>query len=71
VNAAISPGGRRTLWVVFWFLVVFLYAPIVILIIFSFNDSTIVSFPWLGFTTKWYGQFIHEPALLGACSSRR
>ena len=66
MNAAISPGGRRTLWVVFWFLVVFLYAPIVILIIFSFNDSTIVSFPWLGFTTKWYEQFIHEPALLSA-----
>ena len=39
VNPAISTGGRRTLWVLFWFLVVFLYAPIVILIIFSFNDT--------------------------------
>jgi spermidine/putrescine transport system permease protein len=66
VNPAISTGGRRTLWVVFWFLVVFLYAPIVILIIFSFNDSEIVSFPWLGFTTKWYHQFLQEPALLSA-----
>jgi spermidine/putrescine transport system permease protein len=66
MNPAISTGGRRGLWVVFWFLVVFLYAPIVILIIFSFNDSEIVSFPWLGFTTKWYHQFLQEPALLGA-----
>jgi spermidine/putrescine transport system permease protein len=66
VNPAISTGGRRTLWFVFWFLVVFLYAPIVILIVFSFNDSEIVSFPWLGFTTKWYHQFLQEPALLSA-----
>ncbi len=66
MNPAISTGGRRTLWVMFWFLVVFLYAPLVILIIFSFNDSEIVSFPWLGFTTKWYHQFIQEPALLSA-----
>ena len=48
MNPAISTGGRRTLWVVFWFLVVFLYAPIIILIIFSFNDSEIVSFPLAG-----------------------
>ena len=66
MNPAISTGGRRTLWVVFWFLVVFLYAPLVILVIFSFNDSEIVSFPWIGFTTKWYHQFLQEPALLAA-----
>jgi spermidine/putrescine transport system permease protein len=66
VNPAISTNGRRTLWVVFALLVVFLYAPIVILIVFSFNDSEIVSFPWLGFTTRWYQEFVHEPALLAA-----
>ena len=66
MNPAISTGGRRTLWVMFWFLVVFLYAPIVVLIIFSFNDSEIVSFPWLGFTTKWYHEFLANPALLAA-----
>jgi spermidine/putrescine transport system permease protein len=66
MNPAISKNGRRSLWVMFWFLVVFLYAPIVILIVFSFNDSEIVSFPWLGFTTKWYHQFVQEPALLSA-----
>jgi spermidine/putrescine transport system permease protein len=66
MNPAISKGGRRTLWIAFWFLVVFLYAPIVILIIFSFNDSQIVSFPWLGFTLRWYKAFVHAPALLDA-----
>lgn len=66
MNPAISKGGRRTLWFVFWFLVVFLYAPIVILIIFSFNDSEIVSFPWIGFTTKWYRDFLSNQAILAA-----
>jgi spermidine/putrescine transport system permease protein len=66
VNPAISTNGRRSLWGVFVFLVVFLYAPILILIIFSFNNSEIVSFPWLGFTLKWYKQFVHEPSLLAA-----
>ena len=66
MNPAISKNGRRTLWVAFWFLVVFLYAPIVILIIFSFNDSEIVSFPWVGFTTRWYHDFLANPAILTA-----
>jgi len=66
MNPAISKNGRRTLWVAFWFLVVFLYAPIVVLIIFSFNDSEIVSFPWLGFTTRWYHDFLANPAILTA-----
>ncbi|MDA1190825.1 MAG: ABC transporter permease [Candidatus Poribacteria bacterium] len=32
----------------------FLYAPIVVLIVFSFNDSRFTA-EWAGFTTKWYG----------------
>ncbi len=32
----------------------FLYVPLVILTIFSFNDSKL-RFNWVGFTTKWYG----------------
>ena len=31
MNVAVSNAGRRRLWVTFWVLVVFLYAPIVIL----------------------------------------
>ncbi len=37
----------------FTFVVVFLYIPILLLIIFSFNDSKIVS-SWKGFTFKYY-----------------
>lgn len=34
----------------------FLYAPIILLPIFAFNDSKIVAFPLSGFTTEWFGQ---------------
>ncbi|MEA2557653.1 MAG: spermidine/putrescine transport system permease protein [Actinomycetota bacterium] len=31
-----------------------LYGPLILLAIFSFNKSQIISLPWSGFTTKWY-----------------
>ena len=66
MNAAVSTGGRRGLWLFFGLLVVFLYAPIVILIVFSFNDRSFVSFPWEGFTLRWYRQFLQNSSLLSA-----
>ncbi len=66
MNMAASKSGRTVLWGMFWLLVVFLYAPILILIIFSFNDRELVSFPWQGFTTRWYEQFVQNPEILGA-----
>jgi spermidine/putrescine transport system permease protein len=41
----------------------FLYAPIILLPIFAFNDGAIVAFPLAGFTTKWFDQLWVEPAL--------
>src|SRR5881398_1863964 len=35
---------------------VFLFAPIVLLVIFSFNANRYGTFPFTGWTTKWYGQ---------------
>ena len=35
---------------------IFLYAPIVLLPLFAFNDSKIISFPLTGFTTKWFAE---------------
>jgi spermidine/putrescine transport system permease protein len=37
----------------------FLYIPIFVLIIFSFNDNAI-SYKWLGFTTGWYEQLFES-----------
>lgn len=43
----------------------FLYAPIVILIIFSFNAGKLVSV-WSGFSTHWYGELLHNQQILEA-----
>jgi spermidine/putrescine transport system permease protein len=45
----------------------FLFAPIVILIIFSFNVSR-RNFVWLGFTTDWYPKLFANDELLDALS---
>ena len=63
MDVALSKNGRRVLRVFFGSLVVFLYAPIAILLIFSFNDSQLPSFPLSGFTTRWYHQFLTNPDL--------
>ncbi|MDD8023374.1 MAG: ABC transporter permease subunit [Paracoccaceae bacterium] len=44
---------------------VFLYAPILSLVIFSFNESKLVTV-WGGFSTKWYGELLNDPQLLDA-----
>jgi ABC-type spermidine/putrescine transport system permease subunit II len=36
------------------FVMVILFGPVLMLALFSFNDSSIISLPWEGFTTKWY-----------------
>lgn len=51
----------------FWYVVgllVFLYMPIAILIIFSFNDSVLLVFPLKGFTLKWYTALLEAEELL-------
>jgi spermidine/putrescine transport system permease protein len=40
----------------FLLLVIFLYAPLVVLVIFAFNDSTVPTLPLSGFTTRWFHQ---------------
>jgi putrescine transport system permease protein len=43
----------------------FLYLPIVLLIIYSFNESKLVTV-WGGFSTKWYGELLRDQAMLDA-----
>lgn len=43
----------------------FLYIPMLILILFSFNESKLVTV-WAGFSTKWYGELMHNDAMLQA-----
>src|ERR1051326_4123926 len=46
--------------------VLFLYAPIVVLLIFSFNNAAVPAFPLSGFTLHWYGEFIRNGDLRAA-----
>lgn len=43
----------------------FLYLPMIILVIYSFNASKLVTV-WGGFSTKWYGELVQNDAFLDA-----
>jgi putrescine transport system permease protein len=43
----------------------FLYAPIVTLIVYSFNESKLVTV-WAGFSTQWYGELLRNDQILQA-----
>ncbi|GGJ43130.1 spermidine/putrescine ABC transporter permease PotC [Sphingopyxis bauzanensis] len=57
----------RTLWMRLWVgaVMVFLYAPLVVLMIFSFNDSK-RNVVWRGFTTKYYEKALGNDQLVEA-----
>ena len=50
--------GALSVWAVLVY--VFLFAPIVLLVVFSFNANRYGTFPITGWTTKWYGQVFHD-----------
>jgi spermidine/putrescine transport system permease protein len=53
---------NRALQIYATLFLVFLYAPVLFLPLFSFNDSIYVKFPLTGFTLQWYGElFQREP----------
>ncbi|GBC86381.1 Inner membrane ABC transporter permease protein YdcV [bacterium HR12] len=64
-DPAASTGARRLLALFFLGLVLFLYAPIAVLAVFSFNDGD-VAFPLQGFTLHWYRDALTNAVLLGA-----
>lgn len=53
----------RAVWMTL--LMLFLYAPILVMIALSFNASVSRS-QWTGFTLDWYVKLFHDPAILGA-----
>jgi ABC-type spermidine/putrescine transport system permease subunit II len=66
MDAAASPRGRKGLFAFYLLLVLFLYAPIAVLMIFSFNDSRLVTFPLARFTTRWYELLLENAELIEA-----
>lgn len=53
------------LWINAILLYVFLYAPIAVVITYSFNSARRGG-PWRGFTTEWYGRLLQSPDKLSA-----
>lgn len=45
---------------------IFLYAPIILLPIFAFNDSIVIAFPLSGFTTGWFGEMWDDDQMFNA-----
>lgn len=58
-DRAINISGNIGVWVVSIGGFIFLWLPIVLLIIFSFNDSRTVN-EWRGFTFKWYENIFND-----------
>lgn len=44
---------------------VFLYLPMAVLVVYSFNASSLVTV-WAGFSTKWYGELLRDEQILAA-----
>ncbi|MBC8504100.1 MAG: spermidine/putrescine ABC transporter permease PotC, partial [Chloroflexi bacterium] len=55
--------GRRVLTLHGLISYFFLYAPMVILLIFSFNASRFASGTWKGFTLNWYIELFQDEAI--------
>jgi spermidine/putrescine transport system permease protein len=58
MDVALSANGRRIMRVFFGLVLLFLYAPIAILVIFSVNKASVPTFPLSGFTLHWYHEFL-------------
>ena len=56
------------LWIVSGLLYVFLYAPIAVVIVYSFNAAKHGG-PWQGFTTQWYAKLLDSPEKLAAAKN--
>ena len=61
-------GARRGRWLGLGVLALgfaFLYLPILLLIVYSFNSSRLATV-WAGFSTKWYGELLRDRQILEA-----
>ena len=60
-RAGLSPLLKAMLMIGF----VFLYAPILSLVVYSFNESKLVTV-WSGFSIKWYGELFRDAGIMKA-----
>jgi putrescine transport system permease protein len=60
-------SNRLSWFVIFWLIAVFafLYAPIISVVIYSFNSSKLVTV-WAGWSFKWYGELARDRQIINA-----
>lgn len=68
-DLALRGVGRVLLWLSPFVVYLFLWAPIVVLVVFSFNDGASVSV-WNGFTTRWYENILNNTITAGTEAAR-
>ncbi|MBI2308195.1 MAG: ABC transporter permease [Rhodocyclales bacterium] len=56
------------LWAAALAVYAFLYMPLAVVVLFSFNDSTLNA-EWVGFTTRWYGKLLDDDEMLRAAGN--
>jgi spermidine/putrescine transport system permease protein len=62
----LSRVGKTVISSYFGLLVLFLYAPLVVLLVFAFNSGTIPSLPIKSFSTKWFSTAFSDTPLVHA-----
>ncbi len=65
-SVALSRNGRVALTGFFVAFLIFLYVPTALLIVFSFNESTVAAFPLAGLTFDWYSAAFENPNIRAA-----
>lgn len=68
-DMAIRRTGRIGMLLSPWIVYLFLWIPILVLIAFSFNDSSSISV-WRGFTTRWYENIFNNTITAGTEAAR-
>jgi spermidine/putrescine transport system permease protein len=58
--------GQAALTAYFWAFIVFLFAPLVAIVIFAFNQSSTPVLPIAAFSTRWFTQAFSDTELTGA-----
>lgn len=61
-------SGRFWLWAASLAVYAFLYVPLAIVVLFSFNDSELNA-QWVGFTTRWYAKLASDTDMLHAAAN--
>jgi spermidine/putrescine transport system permease protein len=59
-------GSSRIAWALGAAVLLFLYAPLLVMAVFSFNDSAYTGLPFNGFSTRWYVALWHHDQILSS-----